>query len=112
MKNKTKQSDPAVLTEADLAYMHRFESLLEDNGRWELTDPLDLEILRKVKGEWAPLLDPIVEDVARSLDAIDSMNALEAADAREAAPCQYELLEQKSNRVSCMTSAASLFLGG
>jgi len=76
----TQTNDNTPLTANEKTFMGRFENMFDDNGPHELTDPADLEVMRKVNGEWAHLIDPIVKEVADSLDAIDRLNAEEAAE--------------------------------
>ena len=94
MTTDSQSNDTTPLTADEKRFMDNIEAMLADGPMYEEDEPhtkatpeeiaysekLMAEAMAKVHGEWAPLIDPIVADVTASLDAIDRLNAAEAAE--------------------------------
>lgn len=74
---KKNPSSPTAngLSKSERALLRRFDELLNDAETEEYADHCIADAMRKLDDEWSYLVDPIVADVAKALDAINDLNS-------------------------------------
>jgi hypothetical protein len=75
MKNNPSSPTADGLSKSERALLRRFDEMLNDAETEEYADRCMADAMRKLDDEWSYLIDPIVADVARALDAINDLNS-------------------------------------